>query len=86
MCMIYFFLSIPSLIWDYSYLSHQMHSDMWGSANQTIKSNSSPRDVDWSKINWPHGCLKARRKQLHGVYQDFPHKICQFSSLKSVEQ
>lgn len=29
------------------------------------------------KINWPHGCLKAQRKQLHGVYQDSPHKICQ---------
>lgn len=46
------------LMKDYSYLSHQIHSDMWELANQTIKSNSSPWEMDWSKINWPHGCLK----------------------------
>lgn len=39
---------------------------MLASANQTIKSNSSPLDMDWSGINWPHCCLKAQgKKQLH---------------------
>ncbi len=82
---VYFFAHL-SFMKDYGYLSHQINSDMWARANQTIKSNCSPWDMDWSKINWPLGCLKAQRKQLHVVYQDFPHKICQFSSLKPVAQ
>ena len=72
MYVLFCFIHPNPVIKDYSYLSHQIHSDMWAGANQTIKSNSSPWDVDWSKINWPHGCLKAQEKTTPWSVSGFP--------------
>lgn len=67
----------PSEFAPFTALLSGCSGDMQAGAKQTIKAAAVPRIWTGQEINWPHGCLKAQRKQLHGVYHHCPHKICQ---------